>query len=334
MKHWTEPNGTFLIHIPTEWHYLNPAVEGGKEEPPYGFEPYEGAIGCFQISAYPLSELAPKLGRSNPTGVTELRWRASRMDDSEFACHMFFGALADQGLIGKYIYKITLCNDIRIRQQLKVVKRVLNSVVVVPKADRALAAKLDKFDRFNGALAASYDLLNSAIESFSLIEIIVLSANQIDAFLRLSIVLATQTRDKTNDIDVRYLFQQESERGILERKVFQDALSYGVIEQHTFDSLATLYKNRNRVVHRYIISNIKTRDIVDIALHYVEAAEQMRLVLREFEDSQNGSDYGIYGKRFKRASTHDEQAIRNLHADVNDKHLLQKLSRRISTGRT
>lgn len=332
MKHWTEPNGTFLIHIPTDWHYLNPAVEGRKEEPPYGFEPYEGAIGCFQISAYPLTELAPKLARSNPAGVTELKWRASRMDDSEFACHMFFGALADQGLIGKYIYKATLCNDIRIRQELKLVKKVLDSVVIVPKADRVLAAKLDKFDRFNGALAASYDLLSAAIESCSLIEIIALSANQIDAFLRLSIVLATQTRDKTNDIDIRYLYQKENERGILERRVFQDALSCGVIEQHSCDSLISLYKDRNRVVHRYIISNIKTRDIVDIALHYVEAAEQMRLVLRKFEDSQNGSDYGIYGKRFKRAPAHDEEAFRNLHADVNDKHLLQKLSRRISAG--
>lgn len=124
------------------------------------------------------------------------------MDDSRFCVHLYFGALADQALIGKYIYDVGLENDTRIIEQLIIVDRTLNSVVIVPKHERKLASDLNKFDRFTGSLAASHDLLHSAIESESYIEIIAISANQIDAYLRLSIVIAKQILSKTNDIEV------------------------------------------------------------------------------------------------------------------------------------
>ena len=164
MKHWSEPNGIFLIQIPIDWQYLNPAIAGVVEKSPYGFQPYEDSIGCFQLSCYPLIEEAPNVAKANPNGVQNLIWKKSRMDDQEFCVHLFFGALADQALIGKYIYDVGLKNDMRITDQLTIVDQVLNSVVVVPVNDRKLASDLDKFDRFSGSLAASYDLLYSSIE--------------------------------------------------------------------------------------------------------------------------------------------------------------------------
>lgn len=47
MKHWTEPNGIFLIQIPTGWQYLNSVVEGEEEKSTFSFQPYENANGCF-----------------------------------------------------------------------------------------------------------------------------------------------------------------------------------------------------------------------------------------------------------------------------------------------
>ena len=104
MKHWTEPNGILLIRIPIHWQYLNLAILGEHgEKSPYSFQPYEDAIGCFQLSCYPLTEQAPSIARANPNGVRELNWKESRMDDSECCAHLYYGALGDQALIGKYI---------------------------------------------------------------------------------------------------------------------------------------------------------------------------------------------------------------------------------------
>lgn len=78
MKHWTEPNGILLIKIPTDWQYLNSGLSDYEEKSPYGFQPYENPIGCFQLSCYPLSELAPSIAKANPNGVRELSWKESR----------------------------------------------------------------------------------------------------------------------------------------------------------------------------------------------------------------------------------------------------------------
>jgi hypothetical protein len=333
MKHWTEPNGILLIQIPIDWQYLNPGLSDYEEESPYGFQLYEDPIGCFQLSCYPLSELAPSVAEANPHGVKKLSWKESRLDDADFCTHIFFGAYHDQALIGKYIYDAALEGDERISEQLKIVKKTLNSVVIVPESDRNLAADLDKFDRFTGSLAASHDLLYSAIDSESFIEIIAIAASQIDAYLRLSLVIAKQLHEKTNDIEARYLFQADGDRGIIERKVFDDALKLNVIDQEEFDDLSALYNLRNRVIHRYIISNIRTRDLVDIAGRYLSAVEKTRLTLREFEQRQAAQPFGVYGKKFGKTSV-TEDSVKRLHASANDKHLIEKFRRNIDGGKT
>ncbi|WP_198005559.1 hypothetical protein [Thioalkalivibrio thiocyanodenitrificans] len=280
-----------------------------------------------------MSELAPSVAEANPHGVKKLSWKESRLDDSEFCTHLFFGAYHDQALIGKYIYDAGLEGDERIAEQLKIVNQILNSVVIVPPSDRKLAADLDKFDRFTGSLAASHDLLYSAIDSESFVEIIAIAANQIDAYLRLSLVIAKQLNEQTNNIETRYLFQADGDRGIMERKVFDDALEFDVIDQETFDNLGALYNLRNRVIHRYIISNIRTRDLVDIAGRYLNALENTRLILRDFEQRQADTPFGVYGKKFGKTSA-TEESVRRLHASANDKHLIEKFKRNVGTGKT
>jgi len=333
MKHWTEPNGILLIQIPIDWQYLNPVFKGEEEISPYSFQPYDESIGCFQLSCYPLEELAPKVANANPEGIKKLEWRESNLDDSEFCTRLYHGALGDQALIGKYIHDTKLKNDPRIEEQLKIVRTILNTVVIVPQTDRKLAADLDKSDRFHASLAASHDLLFSAIESESYIEIIAIAANQIDAYLRLSIVIAKQIKAQTNDIDVKYFFQADGEWGIMERKIYEHAKEFGIIDDEKFDELNALYQLRNRVIHRYVISNIKTRDLVEIATRYLKSLESTRLILATFENKQANEDYGVYGKVLGK-NQNDTSAIQRLHAGANDKHLLQRFKRKISHKKT
>jgi len=123
MKHWTEPNGILLICIPVDWQYLNPAIEGEEEKLPYSFQPYENAIGCFQLSCYPLSSEAPRIAKAYPNGIKTLSWKESRMDDAEFCAHIYHGALGDQALIGKYIYNYCLKNNKEIDEHSRWLKR-------------------------------------------------------------------------------------------------------------------------------------------------------------------------------------------------------------------
>lgn len=329
MKHWTEPNGIFLIKIPIDWQYLNPAFEWATEESPYGFQPYENGVGYFQIGCYPLDKLAPALAKTQPNGVSKLNWYKKTIADAEFRGYIYYGALADQALVSKYYYHSCFEGDPRVIQEQFISEQAMNSIVIVPMHDRKLASDLDKYDRFAGSLAASYDLLNEAIESKSYIQIIALAANQIDAFLRLSIVLAIQLEALTNEIEIQYLYQGKDDKAIMERKIFDESLKHGVIDQRIHKVLCSLYELRNRVIHRYIISDLKTRDLINIAERYLELSEEVNLILKRYEDNQLMEEFGIYGKKLHSQIESEEMEIKRLYASVNDKHLLTKFRRNV-----
>lgn len=327
MKHWTEPNGIFIINIPIEWQYKNVVLQDEKEESPYSFEAYEEPIGCFQLSCYALSEkgINPNLGLQKNNSPVE--WSKSQLNDKEFKIDLFGAQVDDQLCIAKYIYSKKDELSPKILNELNKVHASLKTFRVIPLSDRKLAAGLNKYDNFLGSLAASYDLLYKSIESESFISIVVIASNQIDAFLRLSIILHRQISEKTDDIETKYLFQGENEKGIIERKIYSEARDLGIIKDELNKELNDLYDLRNRVIHRYIISYIRTRDVVRIAHDYLVLHEKIRLILKDLETKQAGTGVGIYGRGLKNMTEIDNDDRRRAYALANDKHLFDKLKR-------
>jgi hypothetical protein len=82
-------------------------------------------------------------------------------------------------------------------------------LLAVHPSDRKIASDMEKFDRSHGALAWSCDLLDNAIESSSFVEVIAVTANKIDAFLRLRIVVAIQLTNQ----------KERSHKNTISRKV-------------------------------------------------------------------------------------------------------------------
>lgn len=325
-KHWTEPNGNFIMQIPLDWQYRNPVFDSIEDiKSPYSFELYEDPLGCFQISCYPL--LKERINNKQPVqnNNSQIKWLYSRMDSKEFDMLLFHAQVDDLMCMVKYIYSEELRCDKRIMSQIEIVHWVLSTIRVIPKEDRKLARNLDKHDNFLGSLLASQDLLNKALEKESYIEVMVILAGQIDALLRSSIVLKKQLLDKTDDIDIKYIYQKEYDKGITERKIFRKAHEMTLINDQLFDKLNELYNIRNRVIHRYIISYIKTRDIINISCEYLEVIEEVRSILNGLELSQMGTGFGIYGRGFDKDHIIDIKDLNLASAMVNDKHLLKKL---------
>ncbi len=96
MKHWTEPNGNFIVNIPIEWQYKNIVYDNIEEKSPYGFEPYEDSLGCFQLSCYPLSERGANPNFPIQKSNSKIKWLASRMDDDKFDMLLFHAQVIQQ----------------------------------------------------------------------------------------------------------------------------------------------------------------------------------------------------------------------------------------------
>ena len=327
MKHWTEPSGIFLMHIPLHWKYLNPITSSPEEKAPYSFQAGADSIFYFQISSYPIEDFIHNTTEYEIYKSEKTMWMESRADTTDYCCHLFNGKLSDQVIIGKLIYDIEHKECEHINSQLETFMKVLDSIIIIPAKDRKLASDFDKLERLTHALAASQDLLNTAITSDAHIQTIAVCANQIDAYLRLGIIISKQLAMKTDDLDTKYLFQADNEKGLLEKVIFCHALDNRVISKELYDELVDLYGQRNKVIHRYIISNIKTYDLSKIAFNYINATEKVRKILSELEDKQANCEYGIYGKKFNRASTSDPNAINRLFSNVNEKHMINTFQR-------
>lgn len=329
MKYFTDPVGQFVIKVPIEWQPANIAA-GYKEESPYSFVPYEDPenAGVFQISCYPATERTPRKN-VQPSDKDNLAFVEKRMDDDELNTHLWFCTVEDHVLMCKYLYSKKHENTDRIKMELSKVKTALSKVAYISESNRERVLALDRCYKFQAALAASFDLKQSALKSDSLIEFILIVASQIDSYLRLCIVMKKQLRSNSDDFEQKYFYQGEQCKPITERAIYKEAKSFGIISDINFERLSRLYDLRNKIVHRFIISDIRTRDLLRIATDYDEASEEIRLVMRKLEDSQRETKVGLYKDSAVPDEEIDHDEVRLLFANVNDKHLLNKYERRV-----
>ncbi len=326
MKYFTEPKGRFVIKVPTEWQYKN--IEVGHEEvSPYSFQLYENSVGAFQISCYSAEEKPiPSHVKIQKADTSNLEFLKSRMDGGGFNMHLWHAAVEGHLLMAKYIYDTDKANDPKILEELNKVEAALATLILISESKRRLAIELNKYENFMASLAASYDLKWRALENKSFIEFLVIVANQIDAFLRMAIVLKKQIDNKSNEVDVSLLFQGENDPAVMERKIYSQAKILRIISEENYVELERLYKERNKVIHRYIISDFKTLYLYKIALDYEIICEEVRMKLKNVEDIQFRDGIGIYGGKDPNHEP-DDSDKQFLFSQVNDKHLIKELKR-------
>ena len=123
----------------------------------------------------------------------------------------------------------------------------------------------DRLERYMKGLVAAADLATRAARDGFFVEYVVLTASLIDGVLRIGLVLQNQLRSRSSAIDEALLYQAATDPILSERSVYRRALEEGVIKQEVFDRLQELYDQRNRVVHRYLITDLTTAEVVGIA---------------------------------------------------------------------
>ena len=153
-----------------------------------------------------------------------------------------------------------------------------------------MASRLDDF--ISGFIAA-VELRDRAGELGAFIETICLSATVIDAALRIGLILKHQHRTETSEIPPELLHQTENDTPVLERAIYRNAREQVVIDRALFERLELLYQQRNRVVHRYIISELTTQDVLNIALDYEQALGQVSEAIHRLEHEQIRKGVGM-----------------------------------------
>jgi hypothetical protein len=115
---------------------------------------------------------------------------------------------------------------------------------------------LEDFQNFTHSVSAARVLMARAYENGSLVEGLVLYASVVDALLRMLVAHSTAEQEGTiKRLDLRYVRHDES-LWMNERKVYRAARECGVLSESEFNELEELYRFRNIVIHRFIISGV------------------------------------------------------------------------------
>jgi|ERR1700693_809673 len=125
-----------------------------------------------------------------------------------------------------------------------------------------------KMAHFMNGFVAAVQLLQRVAENGYLVEYVCLAASVIDGSLRLGLILQHQLKTQSAEVLDNLLLQTDGDQIVSERKLYRRALREGVIDSTLSQDLEDLYTKRNRVVHRYIISDLTTREVLKIATEF------------------------------------------------------------------
>jgi len=147
--------------------------------------------------------------------------------------------------------------------------------------------------RFTEGVAAAQARLNRGYETQSALECIVLSAAILDGLLRIGLVMKDQLDRGTSDVDEGLLHQGDNDKKLTERWVIDQAEARNVVPAAIASQLRSLYDDRNKCVHRYIISDVNYAFATSLVFDYADAIEKTRLEVKKLEEQQHSRGIGI-----------------------------------------
>jgi hypothetical protein len=173
------------------------------------------------------------------------------------------------------------------------------------------------FMEFVAGFTAAEELYGRATKTGSFVESVCLGASITDAMLRIGLVLQHQIDKRTRDIPLELVFQGPTAKPISERDVYRRARERSVIDNAAFTELQALYDDRNRVIHRYIISRITTADVLDIAIRYETMIAVLSKRIHAIKEQQIAEGVGI---TVKGPTLEGEEGRRFLQEVADEKH--------------
>lgn len=146
----------------------------------------------------------------------------------------------------------------------------------------------NSLEKFLYSLSVISFLRDRAWLSASFIEYIILSCTQIDAMLRMGIILKEQMINRTSDISEKWLVKNYKERDI-----FRKAEELKIINGSFSKQLHLLYDGRNAVVHRFIITDVEYEYSKRLASEFEPNIFKLNKILEKIEKEQIAKKVGM-----------------------------------------
>ncbi len=291
MKRYIDEKGTFEIKVPISWRYSL------KHNKVHTFQEYEiWKSDAFQLS---INE------HSDDESVNQYQNWIEKFPSVKINDIRYFifpennvGGLSTKSwttLVGKKTILFTLTHSvnqdfeldpIQIDNKIEIVHEIISTFKLISQDKSEDEINSFRFEMFLQGVGATVYMLNKAVENQAFIEATCLLASQIDGILRTGIVLQKQLNENNSKIDTEWIYQGTNDRKKSEKDIYQKAKELGILNDELFKELYVLYDDRNRVIHRFIISEITVAEVEEIAYKYYEMQQKIKSIIYDIESKQ------------------------------------------------
>lgn len=333
MRKYIDIRGRFKIDIPYHWNCREEDQDNGN---PVTFMFGDDSEDCFQISCISKNKgsvpdvLSGRHFTENSYSKSSIVFLRRSISADDMNVIIFEAKVEDYFILALHTSPEKETDSKIIQKHLDQIGQSLETFLVVHPSNWVYTAAQARFNKFMVSLLASIDLTNKAQENGSSIELVILYANRIDALLRLALILKKQLQDSTDAIDIKFIFQGEEDKPIFEKAIYEQALTDEVIEESLFKRLMNLYELRNKVVHRYIISNLKTNDIIKLVADYMDIHKIIGSKVEVLEQEQFTKGIGIYGDGNNPKDPIDTARMKGLLTELHEKHANTQIIKEIT----
>jgi hypothetical protein len=291
MKQFIDEKGTFEIKVPETWKHSI------KNREVHTFQEYElWKSDAFQLSINSLDTDEKKnnfqsLTKSlNVEKIGKLEfYKFPDNENEEFSTKIWIRQFADKMVTFTLTHPKNPDKDLdnrTIEDKIELVHSVLKEFKLIDSEISNQAIYSYRFEMFLQGVGATALILSKAIENKAFIEATCVLASQIDALLRVGIILKNQINNNNSEIEIEWIYQGFTDKKKSEKDIYKKAKDLGIIDQSILDDLYTLYDDRNRVIHRFIISEITLAEVEEIACKYYQKQQEINRIIYDLESEQ------------------------------------------------
>ncbi|MBL0238083.1 MAG: hypothetical protein IPQ02_16180 [Saprospiraceae bacterium] len=223
MKRFIDENGIFEIKVPVTWRYL---LDGKV----HTFQEYEiWKSDAFQLS---IRELEGKSHRKyfleefsklNKVIIGHLEYYCySDSIDSDFTTKSWIRIFENKIVLFTLTHPNNPDKDLdsrSIEEKISIVFSIIKEFKLIDQTNKEEVINRYKFEMFLQGVGATSLMLNKSVENKAFIEATCIIANQIDALLRIGIVLKKQLLNSNNLIETKWIYQGLLDK-IISEKMF------------------------------------------------------------------------------------------------------------------
>ncbi|MDB5230559.1 MAG: hypothetical protein JWN76_1364 [Chitinophagaceae bacterium] len=288
-----EETGLFEIVVPAHWQHH--VTEVGI----HVFEDQSIEVGEeFQLWITPFEnetskkKLVKNLGHLKPVIMGEYDCRyfpKDKISKDGFVTKSWVTAIANDVIYFSFTFSgdsVSQPHAEYVAGKVDLVKRIFASFWLWAPEERDRRLTSYRFEMLLQGIGATGAILRRAVENHAFIEATCLLSNMIDCFLRLSIVLKLQIINGNDIIEREWIYQGMTDKKRSEKDIYKKALEVSILAREVYDDLFELYDHRNRVVHRFIISEITLVEVDNIMRDYFIIMKQCGQIMTGLEAEQ------------------------------------------------